>query len=146
MVSRWWHRLWAARHRKCVFLRLCCSLLDGIHLAICSIPCSICYHWCETVDIGPTREGACHGHKSWMIGRGWKQVHPDRHCRAKRAAALAWSPEGSCRRDWMVGDRAFSAAGPRCLNSLPPAIRLADSVDSFKVQLKTYLFAKAYPV
>src|SRR6218665_364071 len=34
------------------------------------------------------------------------------------------------------GDRAFSAAGPRCWNSLPPAIRLADSVDSFKVQLK----------
>src|SRR6218665_800614 len=44
------------------------------------------------------------------------------------------------------GDRAFSAAGPRCWNSLPPAIRLADSVDSFKVQLKTPLFAKAYPV
>src|SRR6218665_1577158 len=42
------------------------------------------------------------------------------------------------------GDRAFSAAGPRCWNSLPPAIRLADSVDSFKVQLKTYLFAQAY--
>src|SRR6218665_1402740 len=34
------------------------------------------------------------------------------------------------------GDRAFSAAGPRCWNSLPPAIRLTDSVDSFKVQLK----------
>src|SRR6218665_678120 len=44
------------------------------------------------------------------------------------------------------GDRAFSAAGPRCWSSLPPAIRLADSVDSFKVQLKTYLFAKAYSV
>src|SRR6218665_2333320 len=44
------------------------------------------------------------------------------------------------------GDRAFSAAGPRCWNSLPPAIRLVDSVDSFKVQLKTYLFAKAYPI
>ena len=45
-----------------------------------------------------------------------------------------------------LGDRAFSAAGPRCWNSLPSAIRLADSVDSFKVQLKTYLFARAYPV
>src|SRR6218665_2405447 len=43
-------------------------------------------------------------------------------------------------------NRAFSAAGPRCWNSLPPAIRLADSVDSFKVQLKTYLFAKVYRV
>ena len=42
-------------------------------------------------------------------------------------------------------DRAFSAAGFRCWNSLPPVIRLADSVDSFKAQLKTHLFAKAYP-
>src|SRR6218665_3076253 len=50
---------------------------------------------------------------------------------------------------WMrthFGDCAFSAVGPRYWDSLPPAIRLADSVDSFKVQLKTYLFAKAYPV
>src|SRR6218665_3641594 len=37
------------------------------------------------------------------------------------------------------GDRAFSAAGPRCWNSLPPVIRFADSVDSFKSQLKTHL-------
>src|SRR6218665_3486068 len=44
------------------------------------------------------------------------------------------------------GDRAFSAAGPRCWNSLPSAIRLADSVDLFKGQLKTYLFDQAYPV
>src|SRR6218665_1478971 len=50
------------------------------------------------------------------------------------------------RRRTHFGDRAFSAAGPRCWNSLPPAIRLAGSVDSFKVQLKTYLFAKAYSV
>ena len=28
---------------------------------------------------------------------------------------------------------------------LPPVIRLANSVDSFKAQLKTHLFAKAYP-
>ena len=44
------------------------------------------------------------------------------------------------------GDRAFIAVGPRSWNSLPPIIRLADSVDSFKAQLKTYLFTKAYPV
>src|SRR6218665_2270747 len=43
------------------------------------------------------------------------------------------------------GYRAFLAAGPQCRSSLPPDIRLADSVDSFKAQLKTYLFAKAYP-
>src|SRR6218665_518085 len=42
------------------------------------------------------------------------------------------------------GDRAFSVAGPLCWNSLPPVIRLADLVDSFKAQLKTHLFAKTY--
>src|SRR6218665_180628 len=44
------------------------------------------------------------------------------------------------------GDRAFSAAGPQCWNLLPPVIRFADSVDSFMSQLKTHLFAKAYPM
>src|SRR6218665_1468602 len=36
-----------------------------------------------------------------------------------------------------IGDRAFSAAGPRCWNSLPSAIRVVYSVDSFKAQVKT---------
>src|SRR6218665_2624162 len=39
------------------------------------------------------------------------------------------------------GDRAFSAAGPRCWNSLPPVIRFADSVASFKAQLKTVYYS-----
>src|SRR6218665_3473488 len=43
------------------------------------------------------------------------------------------------------GDRALSAAGSRLWNSLLPVIRLTDSEDSFKAQLKTHLFAKAYP-
>ena len=43
-------------------------------------------------------------------------------------------------------DRAFSDAGPRCQNSLSSVIRLADSMDSFKAQLRTHLFAKAYPM
>ena len=40
-----------------------------------------------------------------------------------------------------VVDRAFSAAGPRCWNSFHPGIRFADSVNSFRAQLKMYLFA-----
>src|SRR6218665_1296785 len=31
-----------------------------------------------------------------------------------------------------IGDRAFSAAGPKCWNSLPAATRAADSIDLFK--------------
>jgi len=38
------------------------------------------------------------------------------------------------------GDRAFSAAGPKCWNKLPAALRAADLIDSFKTGLKTYLF------
>src|SRR6218665_2716718 len=42
------------------------------------------------------------------------------------------------------GDRAFSAPGPICRDSLPAALRAADSIDSLKTGLKTYLFSKAY--
>src|SRR6218665_1600096 len=42
------------------------------------------------------------------------------------------------------GDRAFSAVGPRCWNKLPAALRAADSINSFKTGLKTYLFSNAY--
>src|SRR6218665_4214608 len=43
-----------------------------------------------------------------------------------------------------IGDRAFSAAGPKCWNSIPAALRAANSIDSFKTGLKTYLFSIAY--
>ena len=43
------------------------------------------------------------------------------------------------------GDRAFSVAGPRCWNNLPPSIRSATSLESFKSRLKTHYFMLAYP-
>jgi len=43
-----------------------------------------------------------------------------------------------------LGDRAFSAAGPSYWNSLPSILHVADSVNSFKTGLKTYLFSWAY--
>ncbi len=42
------------------------------------------------------------------------------------------------------GDRAFSVYAPSLWNTLPLAIRSADSVDSFKSQVKTYLFRKHF--
>ena len=42
------------------------------------------------------------------------------------------------------GHRSFSSVGPSYWNSLPPAVRAAPSVDSFKQRLKTYLFTVAY--
>jgi len=41
------------------------------------------------------------------------------------------------------GDRAFSVAGPVVWNSIPAAVREADSVSSFKRKLKTHLFLRA---
>ena len=42
------------------------------------------------------------------------------------------------------GDKSFSVAAPSLWNSLPLHIRLAQSVDSFKKLLKTYLFQMAF--
>ena len=41
------------------------------------------------------------------------------------------------------GDRSFSKAAPTLWNSLPLPIRSAESLDSFKKQLKTYLFNRS---
>uniref|UniRef100_A0A669CXC1 Reverse transcriptase domain-containing protein n=1 Tax=Oreochromis niloticus TaxID=8128 RepID=A0A669CXC1_ORENI len=42
------------------------------------------------------------------------------------------------------GDRAFQTVAPRLWNSLPLSLRCTDSIDSFKKQLKTFLFRKAF--
>ena len=42
------------------------------------------------------------------------------------------------------GDRAFFHAGPTVWNALPSSLRNCVNIDSFKVQLKTYLFKKAF--
>lgn len=42
------------------------------------------------------------------------------------------------------GDRSFQAVAPRLWNALPLSLRMADSVDSFKRQLKTLLFRQAF--
>lgn len=43
-----------------------------------------------------------------------------------------------------LGDRSFSIAAPNLWNALPWHIRNAESIDSFKKQLKTYFFKLAY--
>ena len=51
----------------------------------------------------------------------------------------------STRAKKQIGDRQFSVAAPRLWNSLPQAVRVQDSISSFRSQLKTYLFRLAYP-
>ena len=43
-----------------------------------------------------------------------------------------------------LGDRVFAKAGPSLWNELPVGIRRAVSVETFKSQLKTFLFRKAF--
>ena len=43
-----------------------------------------------------------------------------------------------------AGDRSFSVSGPTVWNSLPSSIKNSNSVQTFKKQLKTHYFRKAY--
>ncbi len=43
-------------------------------------------------------------------------------------------------------DRAFSAAAANLCNSIPVAIRLCNTVTTFKICIKSYLFNLAYPI
>ena len=44
----------------------------------------------------------------------------------------------ACYKSW--GERAFARAGPSLWNSLPSHLRNMSSKESFKIELKTYLF------
>ena len=43
-----------------------------------------------------------------------------------------------------LGDRSFAASGPRAWNKLPPPLRRVYSPDTFKRQLKTFLYNHAF--
>ena len=43
-----------------------------------------------------------------------------------------------------IGSRAFSAAAPETWNALPTDIKLTDSLNKFKIDLKTHLFRIAF--
>ena len=49
-----------------------------------------------------------------------------------------------CKRNGVMGDRAFSVCGPRLWNALPIDLRLVEDIGEFKKQLKTYLFKNSY--
>ena len=51
------------------------------------------------------------------------------------------SPSARCNYIPLIGDRSFSAAGPRLWNDLPPGLRRPGlTFDSFRLSLKTHLF------
>ena len=42
------------------------------------------------------------------------------------------------------GDRAFSVCAPHLWNKLPTSLRLCEDLETFKKQLKTYLYSVAH--
>lgn len=66
--------------------------------------------------------------------------HPNRPLRSQNAGLLV-VPRVSRSR---MGGRAFSYQAPLLWNQLPVQVREADSIATFKIRLKTYLFEKAY--
>ena len=57
----------------------------------------------------------------------------------KYSGAMLWNPEDY----YNYLRRSFAAFAPKLWNQLPLALRQSDSVDSFKMAMKTYLFRES---
>ena len=64
--------------------------------------------------------------------------------RRLRSASTSTLVVPSTRRS-TLGDRAFPVAAARAWNSLPPSVRSTPSLASFRLHLKTHLFAASFP-
>ena len=76
----------------------------------------------------------------------WRQVvqHGLSQFEESQEVRLRSLPPREARRE-KTRNRAFSAVAPRLWNNLPPEIRAAPSLGTFKTQLKTWLYVKAFP-
>ena len=66
---------------------------------------------------------------------------PGRYAMRSDDQHLLLVPRTKCK---TFGDRAFAVAGPRVWNSLPLTVRNSVNVDTFKTNLKSFLFTQAY--
>ncbi len=82
----------------------------------------------------------CSQSKAARSGRGLLIFREARQSRST-SQNLLFVPKTKC---VTFGDRAFSVFAPSLWNTLPLTIRSADSVDSFKSQVKTFLFRKYF--
>ena len=69
-----------------------------------------------------------------------QEYHPPRTLRSSTRSLLC-SPSIKSN---SYGGRAFSAAAPELWNSIPEYIKRAETVETFKTRLKTFLFQKHY--
>ena len=80
-----------------------------------------------------------HGMAPDYIASMLKKCTSTRYSLRSNYACVLMVPKFHCD---TFGKRAFAVAGPMLWNSLPQTIRSCDDVDSFKRDLKTYLFTK----
>ena len=71
-------------------------------------------------------------------------VKPYKPTRDLRSAERNWLEDQPARLK-SYGERSFAAAAPVLWNDLPDSIRHSTSLESFKKNLKTHLYLKAYP-
>ena len=86
---------------------------------------------------------ALHGMGPVYIKEMLKLYVPTKSCLRSSKQFLLCVPKSrlvSC------GDRSFSIVAPRLWNDLPYEIKCAQSVDSFKQNLKTYLYSRAFAI
>ena len=62
---------------------------------------------------------------------------PSRHLRSSSDSKILFTPRLKLK---TIGERSFSFCGPKTWNSLPKDLRETTSLDTFKRQLKTFLF------
>ena len=82
-----------------------------------------------------------HGEGPAYLASMLEEYRPSRHLRSAGQSRLV---EPRVHRKY--GERAFSVAGPRLWNELPPHIKRLKTVSSFKSALKTHFFSKAFNV
>ena len=71
-----------------------------------------------------------------------KLSQPVRVTRSSQTNAIVLEPRPTKLKTFAA--RSFSAMAPAEWNKLPAEIRIAESVDTFRKQLKPYLFARAF--
>jgi len=84
-------------------------------------------------------------HANQSVNQSISPIRPSAAATAR--AGLRSATSGSVavpRTTSSLGDRSFAVAAPRDWNNLPSPLRRVDSVNIFKRQLKTFLFAQTF--
>jgi hypothetical protein len=119
---------------RCVFRY--CPVLRLAHLF-----CVVCFEWNCEIRQQLTVLATC----MWPTGLQLYLVRPTSSIGRRSGLRSADTPYVDVPKTRpLLGDGAFSVAGPRAWNSLPLDVRSAQSMLTFRKRLKSHLFQRAY--